>query len=58
MASLPENIDQIIQIAVSVDAIHLFVAVAVHLLIAPAESISEVTHGRVPQMLELMACHI
>ena len=57
-AALPESIAQIEEIARSVNATDLFIAVAANLLIAPADSISEATHGRVPGMLELLAYYL
>ena len=53
-----EAISKILEIARSVDAVDLFVALFANMALGPAEHVSEATHGTVPAKLELFAYYI
>lgn len=53
-----ESAKKIEELAQSLDAVRLFVAVVANMAIGPAEHISELTHGDVPAKLELLAYHV
>lgn len=57
-ATLPNSIAQIEELAQNINAVDLFISTVANLLIAPADSITEMSHGRVPGMLELLAYHL
>ncbi len=52
------SLSKIAEIAKSVDAVSLFVALFANMALGPAEHMREVTHGDVPAKLELFAYHI
>lgn len=53
-----ESLSKIVEIARSVDAVKLFVALFANMVLGPAEHMSEATHGDVPAKLEFFAYHI
>lgn len=53
-----ESARMIEEMAHSVDAVALFTAVFADLVLVPAESASEMTHGEIPAKLELLAYHL
>lgn len=53
-----ESLAKITEIAQTVDAVSLFIALFANMALGPAEHMREMTHGDVPAKLELFAYHI
>lgn len=56
--SLERAISQIEDLAKSVDAVNLFIAVVANLAFVPEDSASEATHGAVPAKIEMLAYYL